>query len=185
MSKKRVLVPISTGFEEIEAITVIDILKRAGAEVIVAGVDVDRVSGRSGITVVPDMSLDDALCDSEYDLIVLPGGVPNAYTLRDDGRIIDAIKAQAASDRKVAAICAAPVALEKAGLLVGNKATSFPAIENELTSAVYTEERVAKSGNITTSRSAGTAMEFAFSLVRDLFGETKVEEVNSGVLARL
>lgn len=182
---KRVLVPISTGFEEIEAVTVIDILKRAGAEVVVAGVDSDRVTGRSRITVIPDMSLDDALAAEPYDLIVLPGGVPNSYTLRDDERIINAIKAQAAKDRKVAAICAAPVALEKAGLLEGVRATSFPAMEKDLKSAEYTEDRVARAGNITTSRSAGTAMEFAFVLVRDLFGDGKVEEVNKGVLARL
>ena len=182
---KRVLVPISTGFEEIEAVTVIDVLKRAGADVVVAGVDSDRVTGRSKITMIPDMSLDDALADGMYDLIVLPGGVPNAYTLRDDERIIKAVQQQADAGRRIAAICAAPVALERAGLLAGNRATSHPAMEKELKSAEYTEERVARSGNITTSRSAGTAMEFAFSLVKDLFGDAKVEAVNKGVMARL
>lgn len=182
---KRVLVPISKGFEEVEAVTVIDILKRAGADVTVAGVDGDTVTGRSNITMIPDMSLDAALGDGIYDLIVLPGGVPNSYTLRDDERIINAVRTQADAGREVAAICAAPVALERAGLLKGRNATSFPAMESELVSANYTTDRVSKSDNITTSRSCGTAMEFAFSLVRTLFGDEKVDAVNKGVLAKI
>ena len=182
---KRVLVPVSKGFEETEAVTVIDILKRAGAEVVVAGLDGNTVTGRSAITIIPDMSLDAALEAGPYDLIVLPGGVPNSYTLRDDERIINAVRTQADSGREVAAICAAPVALERAGLLSGKVATSFPAMEKELASAEYTTDRVAKTGNITTSRSCGTAMEFAFSLVRTLFGDEKVETVNKGVLAQI
>jgi protein deglycase len=182
---RRVLVPISTGFEEIETVTVIDILKRAGAEVVLASLEGDRVAGRSNITLIADMSLDEALASGGYDLIVLPGGLPNAYTLRDDERIIAAVKAQVSAGGKAAAICAAPLALERAGVLCGKQATCHPGMVDELTSATFTEARVAAAGNITTSRSAGTAMEFAFSLVRDLFGEAKVEEVNTGVLARL
>jgi 4-methyl-5(b-hydroxyethyl)-thiazole monophosphate biosynthesis len=182
---KRVLTPIAKGFEEIEAVTVIDVLRRAGAEVVVAGVDGDRVTGRSGITVIPDLSLDDALARGPYDLMVLPGGLPNAFTLRDDSRVISYLKKTLANDGKVAAICAAPVALERAGLLDGTKATSFPAMEKELTSADYCEERVVVSGSIITSRGPGTAMEFAFQLVKELFGEDKAREVNQGVLARL
>ncbi len=181
---KRVLVPVSTGFEEIEAMTVVDILRRAGAEVVVAGVDGDRVTGRSNITIIPDTDLDAALEGAPYDLMVLPGGLPNAYTLRDDPRIIRGLT-QTASAGRVAAICAAPVALERAGLLEDRPATSFPAMEKELVSARYSTERVVVSGRITTSRSAGTAMEFAFALVRELFGEEKAAEVNRGVLARL
>jgi protein deglycase len=182
---KRVLVPISKGFEEIEAVTVIDILKRAGAEVVVAGVDGDTVTGRSAITVIPDMPLDAALAGDAYDLIVLPGGVPNAYTLRDDDRIIEAVRAQAAAERPVAAICAAPVVLEKAGLLAGRTATSHPTAEEEIVTARFSTDRVVKAGLVTTSRSCGTAMEFALSLVRDLFGDAKVAEINKGVLAKI
>jgi 4-methyl-5(b-hydroxyethyl)-thiazole monophosphate biosynthesis len=117
--------------------------------------------------------------------VVLPGGLPNAYTLRDDPRIIDFIQKTAAEHKQVAAICAAPSALEKAGLLCGISATGHPSCVADLPSATYSEDRVVAAGNITTSRSAGTAMEFAFSLVRTLFGEDKVREVNVGVLARL
>ena len=182
---KRVLVPISKGFEEIEAVTVIDVLRRAGASVVVAGVDGDTVTGRSNIAVIPDLSLDEALGKGPYDLMVLPGGLPNAYTLRDSPRIMAGLEEILANEGKVAAICAAPVALEKAGLLDNLPATSFPAMEQELTSARYSTDRVVVSGRISTSRSAGTAMEFAFALVRELFGDDKVEEVNKGVLARL
>lgn len=182
---KRVLVPISEGFEEIEAITVIDILRRADAEVIAAGLQDGPITGRSNIVLTPDMSLDEALRKGDYDLVVLPGGLPNAYTLRDDSRIIELIQKTAAEGRQVAAICAAPAALEKAGLLRGIKATGHPACKADLPSSVYSEERVVTSGNVTTSRSPGTAMEFAFSLVRILFGEERVREVNAGVTARL
>jgi 4-methyl-5(b-hydroxyethyl)-thiazole monophosphate biosynthesis len=180
---KRVLVPISTGFEEIEALTVVDILNRAGASVVLAGLVPGPVTGRSKITVIPDMDLDAALAAEPYELVVLPGGLPNAYTLRDDPRIIALLKESAANNKEVAAICAAPAALEKAGLLAGIPATGHPSCESDLRSARYSEARVVQSGNVTTSRSAGTAMEFAFSLVRTLFGEEKVREVNIGVLA--
>ena len=182
---KRVLVPVSRGFEEIEAITIIDILRRAGSEVVVAGVDGNRVTGRSAITVVPDTSLNDALEKGPYDMMVLPGGLPNAHTLRDDPRIIGALQKTLAEGGKVGAICAAPVALERAGLLDARPATSAPSAEKELMSAVYSTDRVVVSGPVATSRSAGTAMEFAFALVRELFGDDKVDEVNKGVLARL
>jgi len=182
---KRVLVPVSRGFEEIEAITIVDILRRAGAEVVLAGVDGDRVTGRSGITVVPDTSLDDALEKRPYDMIVLPGGLPNAHTLRDDPRIIAGLRRTLAEGGRVGAICAAPLALERAGLLEGRLATSTPGAEKDLVSATYSTDRVVISGPVATSRSAGTAMEFAFALVGELFGGDKVDEVNSGVLARL
>lgn len=182
---KRVLVPISTGFEEIEALTVVDILNRAGAHVVIAGLGDGPVTGRSKITVIPDMDLDAALEKGPYDLVVLPGGLPNAYTLRDDPRIIALVRQTAAAKHQVAAICAAPAALEKAGILDGISATGHPSCKADLVSAVYSEDRVVQVGNVTTSRSAGTAMEFAFSLVRTLFGDEKVREVNAGVLAKV
>jgi 4-methyl-5(b-hydroxyethyl)-thiazole monophosphate biosynthesis len=182
---KRVVVPISNGFEEIEAVTVIDVLRRAGAEVVVAGVDSDTVTGRSSIPVIPDMSLDEALEKGPYDLMVLPGGQPNADALRDDPRIMAGLEETLVGEGKVAAICAAPIALERAGLLAGQRATSHPTVAKALRSAGYSEERVVVSGRIITSRAPGTAMEFAFQLVRELFGDNKAREVNQGVLARL
>ena len=183
---KKVLVPVAKGFEEIEALTAVDILRRAGAQVVLAGCEGEgAVVGRSDISVMPDKSLDAALAEAPYDLIALPGGLPNAYTLRDDDRLQDALKAQAGRGGLVAAICAAPVALAEAGLLEGKTKTSHPAVKAEMPSEGYQEERVVVDGQVITSRSPGTAMEFAFALVRALFGEDKVEEVNAPVFARL
>jgi 4-methyl-5(b-hydroxyethyl)-thiazole monophosphate biosynthesis len=182
---KRVLVPISTGFEEIEAISVIDILRRAGATVVVAGLAEGPVTGRSQIILTPDMDLDAALGQEPYDLVVLPGGLPNATTQRDDPRIIELLQQAARENRFTAAICAAPSALEKAGLLKDIPATGHPSCSGDLPSAKYKEDRVVVSGKVITSRAAGTAVEFAFALVSALFGEDKVREVNAGVLAKL
>ena len=183
---KRVLVPIATGFEEIEALTVVDILRRAGAEVVLAGITEQRpIDGRSNISVVPDMSFDEALKTGPFDIIVLPGGLPNAYILRDDERVIRALKDQASRGGHVAAICASPVGLDRAGLLEGIRITSHPTVREELPDDNYCEERVVTVSRVMTSRAAGTAMEFAFAIVMELFGPEKVEEVNAGVLAAL
>ena len=183
---KKVLVPVAKGFEEIEALTAVDILRRAGASVVLAGLEGEgAVEGRSNISVMPDKSLDDALAEAPYDLIALPGGLPNAYSLRDDARLQKVIKAQAERGGLVAAICAAPVALAAAGILEGKTKTSHPAVRDEMPSDGYREDRVVVDGKVITSRSPGTAIEFAFTLVRVLFGDAKAEEVNGPVFARL
>lgn len=184
---KRVLVPVSAGFEEIEALAVVDVLRRAGAEVVLAGLgSAPTVTGRSSITVIPDASLDEAVGRGSYDAVVLPGGLPNAHTLRDDARVIDLVRGTHAGGGVVAAICAAPVALARAGLLDGVPATCHPSKAAELRAVCrFSEERVVVAGRVVTSRAAGTAVEFAFALVRLLFGDAKVAEVNQGVLARL
>ncbi|MCP4679800.1 MAG: DJ-1/PfpI family protein [Deltaproteobacteria bacterium] len=183
---KRVLVPIATGFEEIEALTVVDILRRAEAEVVLAGLTEEwPIVGRSNVSVIPDMTLDKAFATGPFDTIVLPGGLPNAYILRDDERVIGALKEQAARGGNVAAICASPVGLDRAGLLEGKRLTSHPSIREELSADGYCEERVVVADRVITSRAAGTAMEFAFAIVMELFGLEKVEEVNAGVLAAL
>lgn len=185
MTTKTVLIPIATGFEEIEALTAVDILRRAGAKVVLAGVGRPPIVGRSGVSVNPDMDLDEALSQAPYDLVYLPGGLPNAHLLRDDPRVVSAIKEQARTDRLLAAICAAPLALASAGVLEGRTATSHPGVKDEMPSHGYSEERVVKSGRILTSRAPGTAMEMAFELVRELYGEDTVRQVNEGVLAKM
>ena len=178
-----VLVPLAQGCEELEAITITDLLVRAGITVTTCGLDEQPVKASRGITIIPDTSIDKVL-NKSFDLIVLPGGLPGADHLRDNAQIQTLIKKQAANNKYVAAICAAPKALAQAGILEGRTATSFPGVLAALdnTSITISENAVEIDGNIVTSRSAGTAMEFALSLIELLKGKEKREEVNSQLL---
>jgi len=184
---KKILMPLAPGFEEIEALAVVDILRRAGAEVIMAGTVTGPIKGRNNITVLADKSLDETLKEGveNFDLIVLPGGAEGTRHLKEDGRIGGALGEFRKKAKKIAAICAAPTVLAKAGLTEGKTITCHPSVREELRAEKLSEKRVVVDGDIITSQGPGTAMEFAFRLVEILFGKEKVQEVNSGVLARL
>ncbi|MFC1549773.1 DJ-1 family glyoxalase III [Candidatus Neomarinimicrobiota bacterium] len=181
---KHVLVPLAPGFEEIEATTIIDILRRAGANVIVAGLNSKTVQGSHDIIISADALLEE-IKNEEWDMIVLPGGVPGTPNLSNDQRVIQILKSLFEKGKYTTAICAAPSVLEKAGLTKGKNITSAPGWADQMTSAHHTGARVEEDGLIITSKSCGTAMEFAFRLVKVLFGEAVVEEVNASVLAKL
>lgn len=181
---KRVLIPLATGFEEIEALAVVDILRRAGAEVVLAGLIAGPITGRNEIRVLADKGLDEALRE-KFDMIVLPGGAGGTRRLREDERIIKALQGLTAEGKIIAAICAAPTVLSVAGLTEGRRLTSHPGVRAKLKGAILSDERVVVDGNLVTSQGPGTAIEFAFCLVTILFGGEKAAEVNSGVLARL
>ena len=177
-----VLVPLAQGCEELEAVTVVDLLRRAGIEVITAGLDDQPVHASRGMVLIADMTLDAALL-REFDMIVLPGGLPGAEHLRNDQRIIDTLKEMAASDRYTAAICAAPRVLAEAGLLDGKRATSFPGAL-DVTAVValqYQEAAVVVDGKVITSRGPGTAMDFALTLIETLVGRSTRDEVEAGL----
>lgn len=177
-----VLVPLAQGCEELEAVTVIDLLRRAGIDVVTAGLDTQPVRASRGVTLLPDMSLDAAL-QQEFDMIILPGGLPGADHLRDDPRVIDLLKKMAAADRFTAAICAAPRVLAHAGLLDGKRATSFPgALDVDTIPGLdYQETAVVRDGKVITSRGPGTAMDFALTLIETLVGREKRDEVEAGL----
>ena len=159
----RALVPLAEGFEEIEAVTIIDVLRRGGIVVVTASLESAIVEGSHKIALISDRLL--AHIDpSEFDLIVLPGG-PSTYKLKDDPRIIDMLKQQAAAGKLTAAVCAAPLVLSEAGLLVDKKATSFPSVENQLKVGEYLAMPIVVDGQVVTGRGAGTAMAFALKLV--------------------
>jgi 4-methyl-5(b-hydroxyethyl)-thiazole monophosphate biosynthesis len=181
---KRALVALAPGFEEIEAVTVVDILRRASVEVVLAGTQRSAIKGSRGISIVPDATLDE-IAGAAFDLIVLPGGRGGADRLREDARVHTLVRDQLNAGRLVGAICAAPEVLFRAGVLEGRQVTSHPSSRNVLSGVNYVEERVVRDGNLVTSRSPGTAMEFAFALVEVLLGPKKVDEVNAMVLARL
>jgi len=166
----RVLVPLAPGFEELEAITIIDLLRRAQIPVIVAtlGDDGDAlVEGSHGIGVLPDSSLQDAIDEDDFDTVVLPGGLPGADHLRDDPRIIELLQRTAANGGYTAAICAAPQVLARSGLLDGRRATSYPGVLEglNLQHTQLTGEAVTRDGTVITSRGPGTAMDFTLTLI--------------------
>ena len=183
MSKK-VLVPVADGTEELEAVSVIDILRRAGAHVTVASVGELRITASRGLKIEADALIRDCL-DVDWDLVVVPGGLPGSEHLRDSGELEAILKKQAASDRPYAAICAAPVVvLQHHGLLAGRRATAYPGFSDRLEDASAAEQRVVVDGQVATSRGAGTALEFALTLVDMLFGPAKADEVAASVVAR-
>lgn len=167
----RVLVPLAQGCEELEAVTIIDLLRRAGIEVVVAGLAPGIVKASRGTQLVPDTTLDAALQD-DFDMVVLPGGMPGAQHLRDDARIIALLQKMAATGRYTAAICAAPTVLAAAGLLSGKTATGYPGFleKMQLHDVAFSTDAVVHDGRVITSRGPGTAMDFALSLVDVLSG---------------
>jgi len=160
------LVLLADGFEEIEAVTIVDVLRRGEVAVTTASLAGKHVKGSHEIVVESDALLSAVNVD-DFDALVLPGG-PAAKTLREDARAQAVIKQAAAAGKLVAAVCAAPTALEAAGLLKGKRATSYPG--NPLPSATFVEDRVVEEGNIVTSRGPGTTMAFALKLVERLSG---------------
>ncbi|MCI0586600.1 MAG: DJ-1/PfpI family protein [Planctomycetes bacterium] len=179
----RVLVPLAPGFEEIEAVTVIDVLRRANVEVVVAGVEPGPIEGSRGVRVTPDTTLEAA--GTEFDMVAIPGGARGAERLREDARLHAIVRGLLAKGKPVAAICAGPTVLSHLGVLEGRRATAHPSVLSLLRAGQVVTDRVVVDGPVVTSRSPGTAMEFAFKLVELLVGRVKAEEVNRGVLARL
>lgn len=182
--KKTALVSIAEGTEELEAVTIIDVLRRANVEVTVASVGDRQVTASRGVNLVADCLIGECT-HKVYDLIVLPGGLPGANHLRDCELLIDMLKAQKQAGRLYAAICASPaVALVPHGLLDGKAATCYPSCNDQLPDASKAEQRVVVDGNCITSQGPGTAMEFAVELIRQLVGDTKADEVAAGLLMR-
>ena len=179
----RVLVPLAEGFEELEAVTVIDLLRRAGIDVVTAGLAPGPVKASRGTVIVPDTTLD-AVLDQDFDMVVLPGGMPGAKHLNEDARIKALLKRMAEAGKFTCAICAAPMVLANAGLLSGKKAATYPGFLDrmELADVTYVAEPVVRDGNVITSRGPGTAMDFALNLVEVLVGRAKREEVEAALL---
>lgn len=174
-----VLVPLAQGCEELEAVTIIDLLVRAGVKVTSAGLDAKPVRASRGTVIVPDTDLDSAL-EHEYDMVVLPGGLPGADHLAADSRIQSLLKSMAERNKFTAAICAAPKALDQAGLLEGKKATAYPGVLEALGKKPE-KLPVVVDGKVITSRGPGTAMDFTLVLIESLLGKSKRDEVEKGL----
>ena len=176
-----VLVPLAQGCEELEAVTIIDLLRRAEINVVTAGLDSNPVTASRNTVLIPDTDLDTALKDN-YDMVVLPGGLPGSYHLDNDARIKELLMKMANSEKFTAAICAAPKVLSSAGLLKDKKATCYPTVLESNNETDITGEAAVIDGKVITSRGPGTAMDFALSLIEALEGKEKRDEVENGLV---
>ena len=179
----RVLVPLAQGCEELEAVTITDLLTRAGIQVVTAGLDEQPVKASRGMTLLPDSTLD-AVLDERFDMIVLPGGLPGADHLDHDPRIRTLLQRMAGEGKYTAAICAAPKVLASAGLLDGRRATSYPGALDGVNFATVDVrlEPIVIDDKVITSRGPGTAMDFALQLIETLVGKAKRDEVETALV---
>ena len=175
---KTVLVPVADGTEELEAVAIIDVLRRAGAAVTVASVSCNRqITASRGVVMVADALIEDCV-DVGFDLVVLPGGIPGAEHLRDSSDLIRILKQQQENGSLYGAICASPaVVLEHHGLLAGRQATCHPGFADQLIDPSRVQEPVVIDGACLTSRGAGTAVAFALALVERLFDRSTRDAV--------
>ncbi len=182
----RVLIPLAHGCEELEAVTLIDLLRRAGIEVVTASLEPGIVQCSRGTRLVADLALDEVLGE-DFDMIVLPGGLPGSSNLDADARIHRLLARHQAEDRFIAAICAAPKVLANAGLLQGKSATAYPGaiIISDFPEVTVLNAPVVVDGKTITSRGPGTAMDFALQLIESLVGRALRDEVEQALVREL
>jgi len=175
----KVAVILAQGFEEIESLTVVDVLRRANISCDMVGFE-EQVTGSHDIQVKVDRVFDGDL--SDYDLLVLPGGMPGSANLRDNPALISEVQFFNQVGKKIAAICAAPIALHQAGVLKDKCFTCYDGVQENITDGIYQKETVVVDGNLTTSRGPSTALAFAYELVAQLGGDA--ESLRVGMLYR-
>ena len=181
---KTIFVFLADGFEEIEALTPVDILRRAGLSVkTVSVMDEQVVAGAHGVPVMADMMFDEVNAE-DAEMILLPGGLPGATNLDAHQGLSQMILDFAKEEKPLAAICAAPLVFGNRGLLEGKKATCYPGFETYLKGAQYTADLVEKDGNFITGKGPGAAMEFAFAIVEKYCGMDKVNELKQGMMVQ-
>ncbi|UCC58116.1 MAG: DJ-1/PfpI family protein [Candidatus Bathyarchaeum sp.] len=177
------LVLLAPGFEEIETVAVIDVLRRSGITVTIAGLLPDMVEGAHGIKIIPDKAIEKVQM-KDFDALVVPGGNPGYKNLRRDERVLEMIKDASDSGKLVAAICAAPAVLSDAGVLKNRKCTIYPGMESEVENGggEFLEDSVVVDGNLITSRGPATALHFALKIAERLVGKEIAEAVRKKTL---
>ena len=177
----KVAVILADGFEEVEAIAIIDVLRRAGIDVVAAGLHDGHITSTHKVKIIPDTVIDTVKAD-DFDMLVLPGGQPGSDNLNADARVIALIKSFSQKGKLTGAICAAPFVLGNAGVLAGKRATSYPSYKDKLGGATYEEKTVVEDGNVLTSRGAGTALAFGLAIVARLVGAEKAQKIKEAML---
>ncbi len=177
----KIIIPLATGFEEIEAITSIDVLKRAEVNVETVALEDLEVEGAHGIKIIADKLINEVEIEDVAG-IVLPGGMPGSTNLRTDIRVLKVIKEVEQKEGLIAAICAAPIVLAAAGILAGRSVTSYPGFESELESAHYLPDRVVRDGNLITAKGPGVTLEFALELIEYIVGPEKAAELKGEMI---
>ncbi|MDP4088831.1 MAG: DJ-1/PfpI family protein [Bacillota bacterium] len=180
---KRVLLLLAEDFEEIEALTVVDVLRRAEVQVDMCALKGEYVKGSHGIEVKSDMKLDD-VDDRNYDAIVLPGG-PGTENLRNNVRVLQLVKDFYMSGRLTTAICAAPRVLAEAGIVNGHNLTSYPGVKDYLNNCIYKEDMVVSDHNLLTSRGPATALPFSYALLEALGLQEEALSLKEGMMYNL
>ncbi len=177
----RVVVVLADGFEEVEAMAVVDVLRRAEIETVIAGLHDGHITSARKVKVIPDTVIDTVKPD-DFDMIVLPGGQPGSDNLNADVRVKELIRSFSLKGKLTGAICAAPIVLASAGILQGKRVTSYPTYKERLGGAVYEEKTVVSDGNVLTSRGAGTALNFGLAIVERLMGREKAQTIKESML---
>ena len=172
---------LADGFEEVEAIAPIDMLRRGGIEVKTVGVTGDVIDGRHGIRVIPDINIKDISLDNSLEAVILPGGLPGATNLEESDEVQKAIDFADANGKLICAICAAPQILGHKGLLVGKQAIAYPGFEKELKGAIISEDYVVADGNFITAKGAGVATEFGLKIVATLKDEALADSIGKAI----
>ena len=179
----KVVILLADGFEELEAVAIIDVLRRAEIETVSAGLHEGAVPSARYVQIIPDTVIDTIKAD-DFDMLVLPGGIPGSDNLNADERVRDLIKEFSKKGKLTGAICAAPYVLANAGILNGKRATSYPSFKDRLGLAIYEEKTVVEDGNILTSRGPGTALCFALAIVEKFVGNEKAQQIKEAMLVQ-
>jgi len=178
---KKALVLLAPGFEEIEAVTIIDILRRGQVEVTVAGLEKGLIMGSHNISIQSDTYYKN-VNEKEFDMLILPGGQPGSTHLKNDPLVLEWIRSRFSSGKKLAAICAAPTVFQAAGITKNLKITSYPSEESVFTDSKYQTDSVVKDGAVITSRGVGAAIEFALELVSELTSPEVAADIKEKIL---
>ncbi len=179
----KVIVFLADGFEEVEALTVVDYLRRM--DIVVDTVSISQgkeVKGAHDISVLADKTIDQIENVDSYDGVIIPGGLPGATNLRDNPKVIEFVEKMGQGNKLAAAICAGPIVLERAGVIKGKKVTSYPGFEDQLPGGIYQKQDVVRDGNIITARGPALAVYFAIEIVGYLLGDEKAKELKDQIL---